>query len=485
MNIFLNPASTPPAVQLKANGSPLASMRLKRGAVVPLMVTILGVQNATNLRFGIKSAHEGEMLALASANSGTAADNGTTFTLSLEVRSNALDAALHVGDAASSLSKLVGMAEFAWMEGDEQRLSDTIATTILNDIVRLASESPEALSALYPAPDTLATKAWVRELRASSSAAGLVLLESDAVLEGEHTAVALTAAGAIALPRATGREAGTVQLGTDATLSGLHVLPVGKDQAGKLAVDASGLSAYDIAVKNGFVGTAEDWLASLKGEPGEDGMSASIDELEALLSSGTEDVSTPAGTEARWWRWCQIAALHVPAHQELLAVILKAGDDVSDAYIGEFRLSVWEADEQGEFHALALSTNTCHHVAGQEMVFEFAPGVYFAGRSLRFCSGSADATTNAWDTSRIIRTQAAASSEGDFLQQSSRLLWLPEIVFRMRAQRFAEATHVKDTVAHLTAAEHNGLLELLAHKDAILAAFPASSTQDETGEVPQ
>ncbi|MBQ9793106.1 MAG: serine protease [Clostridia bacterium] len=30
-------------------------------------------------------------------------------------------------------------------------------------------------------------------------------------------------------------------------------------------------SAYDIAVKNGFEGTEEEWLASLKGEPGDDG----------------------------------------------------------------------------------------------------------------------------------------------------------------------------------------------------------------------
>ena len=30
----------------------------------------------------------------------------------------------------------------------------------------------------------------------------------------------------------------------------------------------SGASAYDIAVKNGFVGTEKEWLASLKGEPG-------------------------------------------------------------------------------------------------------------------------------------------------------------------------------------------------------------------------
>ena len=33
----------------------------------------------------------------------------------------------------------------------------------------------------------------------------------------------------------------------------------------------SGLSAYQIAVKNGYSGTEEEWLESLKGEPGEKG----------------------------------------------------------------------------------------------------------------------------------------------------------------------------------------------------------------------
>lgn len=34
---------------------------------------------------------------------------------------------------------------------------------------------------------------------------------------------------------------------------------------------ANGLSAYEIAVKNGYKGTETEWLVSLKGEPGEQG----------------------------------------------------------------------------------------------------------------------------------------------------------------------------------------------------------------------
>lgn len=34
---------------------------------------------------------------------------------------------------------------------------------------------------------------------------------------------------------------------------------------------ADGKSAYEIAVEHGFEGSEEEWLASLKGEPGADG----------------------------------------------------------------------------------------------------------------------------------------------------------------------------------------------------------------------
>lgn len=33
---------------------------------------------------------------------------------------------------------------------------------------------------------------------------------------------------------------------------------------------ADGLSAYEVAVENGFVGTEEEWLLSLKGDDGSD-----------------------------------------------------------------------------------------------------------------------------------------------------------------------------------------------------------------------
>ena len=38
--------------------------------------------------------------------------------------------------------------------------------------------------------------------------------------------------------------------------------------AWELRGDLRGISAYDVAVANGFTGTQAEWLDSLKGEPG-------------------------------------------------------------------------------------------------------------------------------------------------------------------------------------------------------------------------
>jgi hypothetical protein len=42
----------------------------------------------------------------------------------------------------------------------------------------------------------------------------------------------------------------------------------------QIVLSESGKSAYELAVKNGFVGTEIDWLASLVGSAGIDGLSA-------------------------------------------------------------------------------------------------------------------------------------------------------------------------------------------------------------------
>ena len=61
-----------------------------------------------------------------------------------------------------------------------------------------------------------------------------------------------------------------------ATLSTLkHITPTQAEDNGKeiayVRIVGDGLSAYEVAKKNGYTGTATEWLASLKGEPGPQG----------------------------------------------------------------------------------------------------------------------------------------------------------------------------------------------------------------------
>ena len=81
MDIFINTDKSPAQLQGKATGSPLSSFRVKRGASVPLSVTILGSDSASGLRMGIKAKgnYEGDLLILAEADSGTPTEYGMRF----------------------------------------------------------------------------------------------------------------------------------------------------------------------------------------------------------------------------------------------------------------------------------------------------------------------------------------------------------------------------------------------------------------------
>lgn len=65
------------------------------------------------------------------------------------------------------------------------------------------------------------------------------------------------------------------------------------------------LTAYGIAVKNGFQGTEEEWLASLKGEKGDNvlwkGQYETLEDLEAAHPSGGEGDCYLVGTHLYWW----------------------------------------------------------------------------------------------------------------------------------------------------------------------------------------
>ena len=59
-------------------------------------------------------------------------------------------------------------------------------------------------------------------------------------------------------------------------------------------IGPEGKSAYQVAVKNGFEGSEEEWLASLKGDPGNDYMLTPEDKAE-IAEMASELVEVPDG----------------------------------------------------------------------------------------------------------------------------------------------------------------------------------------------
>ncbi len=458
MNIYINSEKSPAAVQAKVTGSPVSSLRLKRGANLNLSVVVMGSTTACNLRFGIKAKgdYEGFLLAYAEATTGQATDEGMKFDLSLAVTSVALNNAFAVGSGnAATAATLSAVAEFAWQDDGAERLSDTINTTLLNDIIRLATEAPEAAAEEYPSPDLVATKSWVNSKQATADTSGFVML------------------------------------GTDETISGKQVRPVGKAANGGLAVDVSGASAYEIAVANGFSGSEAAWLETLKGErgtkgetgdQGESGASAyelwleegnAGDKKDFFADLGTSALTTlyesPSGTaidNANVYGFgmvmknrgriqalstqCRTSGTPAPANTEIL-------------------VKVWIKDSSGNKALLATSTNYQQHSVGDTMRWIFDPFEVEAGDMLLVTfhtSDYAEGSQYAVGHQCCFAVTRTTESESGCLGGNGQWQYtnlIPVHTWELQVR------HAYDTISHLSAEEHAGLIQLLARKDALLA----------------
>ena len=462
MDIYINPDKSPAAIQARISGSPIAALRFKRGANINFSVVIIGSTSASNLRFGIKAKgnYEGSLLAYAEAETGQATDEGMRFDLSLSVASVALNEALAVGSGnAAAVASLAAVAEFAWQEDGAERISDTVNTTLINDIIRLATEAPEAAAGEYPAPELVATKSWVNGKQATADTAGFVIL------------------------------------GTGETISGRNVRPVGRNEAGGLAVDVSGLSAYEIAKANGFVGTEESWLASLKGdrgakgeqgEQGENGASAyelwqnqgnTGDESAFFSDLGASALVTlyesPTGTatdNANVYGFGMV----VKSRGQILSLSTQCRTGGSAAPANtDILAKVWKKDGSGNKALLATSTNYQQHNVGQTLRWEFEPFDVAPGDMLLVTfhtSDYADGTQYAAGHHccfAVTRTTEAETGciGGNGQWQYTNIVPLYTWAIRVR--------HAYDSVSHISADEHAGLAQLLAHKDALLALLNA------------
>ena len=474
MNIYINPEKSPAAIQAKASGSPISGLRFKRGANLNLSVVVLGCTSASKLCFGIKAKgdYEGALLVYASADNGITEEDGTRFELSLAVSSEALNAAFNVGSGnAATAASISAVAEFAWQENGAERLSDTINTTLLNDIIRLATDVPEAAAGEYPAPDLVATKSWVNGKQATADTAGFVIL------------------------------------GTDETISGKQVRPVGKAASGGLAVDVSGASAYEIAVANGFSGSESAWLESLKGErgtKGEQGEQGNQGERGEQGEPGASayDMAVSNGYEGTEEEWLSTLGIDV-LYEKIYLVPDSGSEDNYDAYgfgvimkgSGLMRSisvpcrptanssqvgtePVWcKVWKDGKL--IALSLNSQVHGIGKMLTWDFDPFDVEAGAEYKFLfnkEASKDSTNFATDFSGCFHVVRKSSADGVGMIGSAGSYgmnaateWQPVYKITLLIPRYTPAAHSEDITLHLTAEEHAGLLQLLARKDALLA----------------
>ena len=474
MNIYINPEKSPAAIQAKASGSPISGLRFKRGANLNLSVVVLGCTSASKLRFGIKAKgdYEGALLVYAAADNGITEEDGTRFELSLAVSSEALNAAFNVGSGnAATAASISAVAEFAWQENGAERLSDTISTTLLNDIIRLATDAPAAAAGEYPAPDLVATKSWVNSKQATADSAGFVML------------------------------------GTDETISGKQVRPVGKAANGGLAVDVSGASAYEIAVANGFSGSESAWLESLKGErgtKGEQGEQGNQGERGEQGEPGASayDMAVSNGYEGTEEEWLSTLGIDVLYEKSYLVpdsgsednyeaygfgVIMKGSGlmrsisvpcrpTANSSQVGTEPVwcKVWKDGK-----LIALSLNSQVHGIGKMLTWDFDPFDVEAGAEYKFLfnkEASKDSTNFATDFSGCFHVVRKSSADGVGMIGSAGSYgmnaateWQPVYKITLLIPRYTPAAHSEDITLHLTAEEHAGLLQLLARKDALLA----------------
>lgn len=73
-----------------------------------------------------------------------------------------------------------------------------------------------------------------------------------------------------------------------------------QEQSGSPIAGANGLSAYEVAVEDGFVGTETEWLVSLRGPQGEQGPAGNSFNLKGVVTSVAELPATADAADAYW-----------------------------------------------------------------------------------------------------------------------------------------------------------------------------------------
>lgn len=322
-----------------------------------------------------------------------------------------------------------------------------------------------------------------------------------------------------ALPMAGYNSPGLVTLGTSETLVGDTVRLLGLNGDGYPAVDTYGLSAYDIAVKNGyigtevawlgslhgasayevalengFVGTEAEWLASLKGEPGGVDEATVItlieDNIYTLPNTFSSDTTKTADIH---YKWAQLTtATYCPPNSRLRSITLPGRNSVSTEMAANptVYLAVFEkaanatTDTDADYVYLGTSTNAVTQQANTTAspwsgIWVFDDDIILSGRDLRICPMPDRSVTTLNDT-------LVLGSKGKMLWSSVCYVRNPEgsnndyvisATFSIYTTVFAATTVGAESVVYLTAAEKTKLDTLLANADSIISSLASTSSE--------
>ena len=259
-------------------------------------------------------------------------------------------------------------------------------------------------------------------------------------------------------------------------------------------MDVSGLSAYEIAKAQGFVGTEEAWLASLKdergskgekGEPGIQGESGASaydvwltegntgDKTAFFADLGSSALATlyesPAGVatdNANIYGFGMV--MKNRGEVRALSTQCRTGGNAAPANT-DILAKVWKKDSSGNKTLLATSTNYQQHSVGETLRWVFDPFEVEAGDMLLVTfhtSDYEDGTQYAAGHQCCFAVTSTSEPETGCIGSDGQWQYtnlIPLYTWELQVR------HAYDTISHLTPDEHAGLAQLLARKDALLA----------------
>lgn len=151
---------------------------------------------------------------------------------------------------------------------------------------------------------------------------------------------------------------------------------------------AGGKSAYEIAVDNGFVGTESDWLLSLEGTDGTDGitpvLALSYNASGFTLSTGNKNIYIPSSTYVGWSTGSRVRMYHNATNYmegivtSSMSYPTPAGSYITiniDYVVGSGTYSVWNVFLSGDSAKVSGTTNyvpkfTSANILGDSQIFD-------------------------------------------------------------------------------------------------------------------